>query len=443
MRKTWIVLTFFSVLFLARGFHVHAQEAKARWDMMNLIREEKFDLILPDAMRENDIDMWIVVMKFGRPDPLSEDLGIGNPSDKWSIGEFLGYIIFTDRGGERIERASLGVGLLHRDIYDIFGSTGDLRKFVAERDPRRIGINMSERVGAADGLSYTNYLSLAKALGEKYAARLVSAEKLISDFRSRRVASEIALFKEVAELTSHIMERALSNEVITPGVTTREDVGWWVADQLLARGHKPTPTPTSSGFPGVSYPKRARSLDYIIQRGDLLSMDESFNIMSFYGDIKRHAYVLREGETELPPSIKNTFEQGLKVRNILRKHVKPGRSGIETLELLYRKLEEAGFERSEIEFDISDSNNTQVNIGMHSVGNWVHGVGPAIWTEKPLRREMVLKPTHLLAFEFFVLVPLPEWDGKKLIFGLEDDVIITEHGVEWLYPPIERINLIR
>ena len=308
----------------------------------------------------------------------------------------------------------------------------------SERDPKRIGINMSERVGAADGLSHTCYLSLVKALGEKYAARLVSAEKLICDFRSRRVASEIGLFQKTGELTSHIMERALSNEVITPGVTTLEDVAWWVADQLLALGHRPAP-----GFPGVSYPKRASSRDYIIQRGDLLGMDEGFNIMNFYGCIKRQGYVLKEGETDLPPSIKDAFEQGIKVRNILRKHVKPGRTGIETLELLYRKVEEAGFERCEVEFEVSDSKNTEVNIGMHSVGNWVHGVGPAIWTEKPLRREMVLKPTHILAFEFFVCVPLPEWGGKKWIFGIEDDVIITEDGVEWLYPPVERINLIR
>jgi hypothetical protein len=44
--------------------------------------------------------------------------------------------------------------------------------------------------------------------------------------------------------------------------------------------------------------------------------------------------------------------------------------------------------------------------------------------------------------EFFFL-PLPEEGGKKLRMGLEDDVIITENGVEWLYPPIGRIHLIR
>ena len=437
MSKLRILLAFLSSVIVLTGFVGQAQEAKARSEMLNLIRKEKLDIILPQAMRENNIDMWIIVQKFGRNDPLSEDVGGGGSSDKWSEGEFLGYLVFTDRGGERIERAALGASG-DSSLYDIFGKTEDLRKFVEERAPKRIGINMSERVGAADGLSYTCYLSLVKALGEKYAARLVSSEKLVCDFRSRRVASEISLYGKAGELTRQLMERALSNEVVTPGVTTLDDVRWWMADQLLALGFNPR-----GGMPRVIYPKRSGSVHYVIKRGDLLSMDWGINMMNFYCDVKRMAYVLREGETDLPPTIKDAFDHGMKVRKIIRKHVKPGRKGIEILEILYRKVEEAGYQRQEVEDQVSDSPNIEVNIGWHSVGNWGHGVGPAIWTEKPLRRELVLRPTHLMAFEFFIYMPLPEWGGKKLRMGLEDDVIITENGVEWLYPPIERIHLIR
>ena len=437
MRKLRLFLCIISVFIIAQGFPIQAQEAKARSEMQDMIRQEKMDIILPQAMRENNIDMWIIVQKFGHIDPLSNDVGGSSPSDKWSEGEFLGYLVFTDRGGDRIERAALGARG-DRNIYDIFGKTEDLKKFVEERDPERIAINMSRKVGVADGLTHTCYLSLVESLGEKYASRLVSAEKLVCDFRSRRASSEIALFQKVSELTAHLMERSLSNEVIKPGVTTLGDVGWWIAEQLKALGHKPKP-----GFPYVIYPKRSSSKDYIIQRGDLLSMDEGLPIMNFCCCIKRIAYVLREGETDLPPAIKDAFKQAIKVRTILRKNVKPGLTGIETLELLYRKVEEAGFERCEVEFEPPDSKNTEVNIGMHSVGHQSHGAGPAIWTEKPLRREMVLKPSHLMAFEFFILVPLPEWEGKKWVLGLEDDVVITENGIEWLYPPIDRIQLIR
>ena len=61
-------------------------KAKSQWEKLNLIRREKFDLILPKVMRENKIDMWIHVMQESNPDALTVDLG----------GDH-GYFIFTDR----------------------------------------------------------------------------------------------------------------------------------------------------------------------------------------------------------------------------------------------------------------------------------------------------------------------------------------------------------
>jgi hypothetical protein len=322
MNQAKTLLVFLFILSLVHGFDAQAQEARARWEMMNLMRREKFDIVLPKVMRENDIDMWIVMVKRGHRDPLHEDLGGGSPNDKWGQGKFLGYYIFTDRGGERIERAVLGIHgytLENCGAYDIFGSADDLKSFVRERAPKRIGVNMSDYIGAADGLSHSCYLHLVEELGEKYAEKLVSAEKLVADFRSRRVTSEIVTFGKAAELTRQIMERSLSNEVITPGVTTRDEVGWWIQDQLLSMGLAP-----QSYSPSVIYPKRARSKDYIIQRGDLLSLDWGIEMMNFTCDVKRLAYVLREGETAVPPTVQDAFDQGLRVREIIRKHVKPG-----------------------------------------------------------------------------------------------------------------------
>jgi hypothetical protein len=219
-----------------------AQESKKRWERLCQIRHEKFDRILPEAMRENGIDMWITMSKEGLYDPLFRDFGEGY------VGS-IAYFIFTDRGDSGIERAA--IGLSDRRIeacgaYDILEDGVDLKRFVSERDPERIALNMSEGIGAADGLSHTSYLHLASTLGEKYSSRFVSAEKLASDFRSRRVASEIVAFGEAGEMSREIAERALSNEVIVPGRTTLEEVSWWMWDQLLARG-----LDSSFGMPSV------------------------------------------------------------------------------------------------------------------------------------------------------------------------------------------------
>ena len=76
------------------GVTQSTNEARTRWDRLCQIRKEKFDYILPEAMRENGIDMWIVAMKEGNYEPQWELLGRGY------VGS-IGYYIFTDRGASR------------------------------------------------------------------------------------------------------------------------------------------------------------------------------------------------------------------------------------------------------------------------------------------------------------------------------------------------------
>ena len=157
-----------------------AQTARERAEVLHLIRKEKLDLILPGAMRDNNVDMWIHVVREGDPDPM-----------RAHFGPISGYAIFTDRGGDRIERALFGGGG-HPDLFDLFGA--------------------------------------------EYSSRIVSAENVITDFRVRRVQREIVAFSNALEMHRQILERALSNEVIEPGVTTLGEIGWWVREQFAARG---------------------------------------------------------------------------------------------------------------------------------------------------------------------------------------------------------------
>ena len=128
-----------TLLLILLTIPVFAGEARKRWERMNQIRQDKFDLVLPEVMRENDIDMWIVMRREGYDDPLTPDLGGGY------VGT-TGFYVFTDRGGDRIERAALGISGYLIEAgggYDIFAGEDTLRDFVAERDPKRIGVNIS------------------------------------------------------------------------------------------------------------------------------------------------------------------------------------------------------------------------------------------------------------------------------------------------------------
>ena len=377
--------------------NVQAQEEaelKELQELQNQIRRDKFDQILPRIMREHDIDMWIQVMREGGPNPMRDVLGGNN-----------GIFIFTDRGGDRIERAVIG----HRwssgrssgrttllDIvresgaYDIIAEEFSRRampggpkteldhrfkgigEFVAERDPKRIAVNYLEEMGLpveyelprkrTDGISYTDYLLLVKALGNKYAERIVSAEYLIYDFLSRPVPSEIVMFEKIRKWSAELIERDCAK--IIPGLTKLSDLE------------------TSGPVWGTDDGNRRRG-DDVIQRGDLIQLlmgmqshhylNPGWKFGNFYEDMITYGYVLREGETEPPPKIKRTWADALKVRKILEDNIKVGRTAGETFEILKRKIEEEGFiyvNRQIFNKDL-DPEKTQVPLDLHGMGRSV------------------------------------------------------------------------
>ena len=194
-----------------------------------MIRKDKFDYVLPTAMRRNRIDMWIVLDRGRGTEPMARDFGIDTVNGQ-------GIYIFFDPGEGRVERIQLGPETdMEEDCgaYDSFGRSTELRSIVEERDPKTIALNFlavpntREGIHVADGLSHTDYQFLENELGEKYASRFTSAQHLIADYHGERVAGEIIEFSKIGDLTRRGIERALSNEVITPGQTTLQDVSLW------------------------------------------------------------------------------------------------------------------------------------------------------------------------------------------------------------------------
>jgi Xaa-Pro aminopeptidase len=356
----------------------------------------------------------------------------------------VGYYVFTDRGRDRIERAALGPSgymVQESGAYDIFAPASSLGAFVKERNPKQIGVNMSDEIGPADGLSFTMHRHLVKTLGEPYASRLVSAEKLVSEFRSRRVASEIVAFGEAAGIAIQLTERALSSEVITVGKTTLEDVAWWMQDRLLERGLGSAfdmPSVYITGPEGIAATSNRR----IIQPGDVMMIDWGVQLMNFGTDVKRVAYVLKPGETAPPKSIQNAFDKAIAVRDVLKKAIKPGLRADDTMKAMDAALRAAGY--GVIEFNRPNADGkTDVVYGFHPVGNTGHDIGPSLTTWQPLQTTFTLHLQHLFSFEYFAYTPIPEWGGKKLRIPIEDDAILMEQGIQFVHPANYRLLVIR
>jgi Xaa-Pro dipeptidase len=467
--KRQALLVLMAVLFTVSGAYAQSAEVTAKQgsEILHLIRMGKLDLILPGAMRDNNVDMWIHVTRLGDPDPMAPH-----------FGETSGYLIFTDRGGDRIERALFGSGG-HPDYIDIYGSReiaraiagydygrqdpkvyDELTKFIEERDPKTIAVNTSDWLATADGISHTQYIKLLKILGPKYSKRVVSAEGVITDFQARRTLREVAAYTDALEIHRQLLERALSNEVITPGVSTLGDVGLWIQEQYykrgLLRGYRP-----GFGTPGVLYSVKpespARRQDRVIQRGDFLSFDTGVRYLDYFStDYKRNAYVLREGETSVPKSIQHAFDRAIAAREIIRKQVKVGRTAGETLKAIVSAMEEAGYiytpfvdigseDEKLVQKALANTNKSGFSIDLHSLGNSggsLVTVGPSIAPFRSDRDHLRIQENHLFAFEYMVHTNLPERPGFPLSINIEGNHIVSSRGVEYLHPPNERILLI-
>jgi Xaa-Pro aminopeptidase len=448
--------------------------ARTGAEVLHLIRKEKLDLILPGAMRDNNVDMWIHVTRQGDPDPLASH-----------FGSTAGYMIFTDRGGDRIERAVFGSG--HPDFFDIFGSRGvamaiegynyndqdfsvyeEITQFVTERDPETIAVNTSDWLAIADGISYSQYLKLEKILGPKYSKRIVSAERLITDFRARRIMREIAEFTNALEIHRQILERSLSNEVITPGVTTLAEIGWWVKEEFhkrgLTRGFS-----TGVSIPRILYSAKSKPIDppdvrwwihhddYIIQRGDFLTFDVGVRYLDYFAtDYKRNAYILQEGETNVPESIQYAYDKAIAAQAIIRKQIKLGQTAKQTLDAIVRALEKAGYiytpfidigteDYKMIQKVLANTNKSGFSIDLHSQGNnggSLVTVGPSVAPFRSDRDHLIIHENNIFSFEYMVHTNLPERPGFPVSINIEGNHIVTSRGVEFLHPPNERILLI-
>ncbi|MDE0061795.1 MAG: M24 family metallopeptidase [Gammaproteobacteria bacterium] len=430
---------------------------QAQWEMSCIIRRDKLDYVLPTAMRRNDVDMWIVFDHGRGTQPLMLDFGI-----ETAYGQ--GTYIFYDSGEGRVERYSLG-GPGSSDFSTLCGAydpvppsaqgpggeeLSTLQSIVFERDPQRIAVNIvpdnikGEAVHIADGLSYKNYNYLVRELGEKYEERFVSSLDLITDFHGEHVAGEIVEMHKVGDITRRGLERALSNEVIEPGKTTYRDVYLWLEELRETLGLRRTWVPgmafVQQDFRG--YQKFYDNLaERVIQRGDLVYIDWGLKRNNFATDMKRTAYVLKEGETGVPADLQRAWNAMLDVREIIRRHVRVGRTGREQLDELKQLVRDAGYVYTEQE-RASDVPGIEVNIGMHGMGNIAHDMVASLFEIQPELTEYEVRPNAFMSLEFRVFSPSDQ-PGYKILLAIEDNVMITERGIEWLYPPQDRVLLVR
>lgn len=404
------------------------------------VKLEKMERHLQPAMRAAGIDMWIIMSREFNVDPMLQmfgDYGISG----W-YGHRNAYVFYDAGGAEPLERTLLGThqsGRMREFFPTIIGYGQEglkphLAEFIGDRDPQLIAINRSRTVAMADGITVEMLDFLEDAIGPVYSSRLVSSQGLIFDYINRRTDDELAIETEASVRTWHILRRAFSNEVVTPGRTRLMDIYGFILqewhDQDLEFNFAPGITIYRRGIEGGI----DDTDNPVVEPGDLLHVDFGVRLMGLVTDQQHVAYVLRPDEVEAPAGLRELFRQSVVVGEIFAQELKPGAIGTQVKLVAEERAEQEGI---------------QASIYGHTQGNWVHGAGARAVFDWPDRYgDFATEPVRESEFwsvEYSVQGPVAEWDGQMVRIPREEDAVVLpgEQGARFLVGPQQELWLIR
>jgi Xaa-Pro aminopeptidase len=393
--------------------------------------QTRLDRILPELMRQEGFDMWLVICRENNEDPVYFTL-VPFTTLYASRTQML---VFFDKGPEGIERLTVtraGIGGLYKSVWDPdkIDQWARLAEIVKERNPKKIGINESETFHYGDGLTAALKKKLVASLPAEFASRLQSSERLALRLLEQRSAQELETYPQIVAIAHQIIAEAFSRDVITPGVTTTEEVVWWMRERTRALGMTNWFQPSVS----IQRPKDSPFKDTnVIHRGDMLHCDFGIVYLMLCTDTQELAYVLKDGETDAPKGLKDGLAQGNRLQDIHLAEMKAGRTGNQILAAALTRAKADGLKPS---------------VYTHPLGIHGHAAGPTIglWDQQggvPGRGDYQLYENTVHSIELNVRANVPEWSNQEVTFALEQDAAFAKAGAAFLDKRQTAMHLIK
>jgi len=289
---------------------------------------------------------------------------------------------------------------------------------------------VSDTFNYGDGLTATLKDKLIAALTPAFAGRLQSAERLAIRWLERRSTEELEVYPHIVAIAHGIIAEAFSRQVITPGVTTTEDVVWWMRERTRQLGMTNWFQPSIS----IQRPKDSPLKESdVIHRGDLLHCDFGITHLKLCTDTQQQAYVLKDGEDDAPAGLKAALAQGNRLQDIHLSEMRDGRTGNEVLASALAKAKAEGLKPS---------------IYTHPVGVHGHAAGAIIglWDQQggvPGLGDFPLFNDTVHSIELNVRANVPEWGNQEVRIALEQDAVLEKSGVRFLDRRQTRLHLVR
>jgi len=403
---------------------VKALPVREQAQVSNRLLKIRLERLLPQLMRQSGFDMWLIICNEDNHDPVFSTL---IPFDTWTpITQMIAFSLKADDSAERLNLSRTDLHGLYEDRWNPNGPEHQwtcLRRIVEERNPKRIGINESEVIWAADGLTATFKRKLVEALGAPYAERLESAESLCIRWLESMVDEELEVYERTVALCHQIIAEVFSPAVITPGATSVDDLRWQFWQRAADRGLSCSFTPSFDIQRSEEMKQRFNPADGIIRQGDLVHCDVGIVYLGLHSDNQEIAYILRHGEGDAPQGMKEGLKMANRLQDILTGEMKPGLTGNQILRAALQKANEEGL--------------SNPRIYTHSIGHLLHEPGPLIglpWEQNDCggRGEVTLNYNSCFAIELGVRCPIPEWKGQLATFSIEQNAAVTPQGIYYL-----------
>jgi Xaa-Pro aminopeptidase len=395
---------------------------------MTSLTQEKLDQAVA-ILDEMDVDVWLT---FVRETSTHHDPALEYICDldfTWQTA------ILLTRTGEKIvivghfDASNVEeVGHYSEIISYHEGIAKHLRNVLTRLDPQTIAINYSEGDVAADGLTLGLYRTLLGHLaGTPYGDRLMSAERIIAALRGRKTPTEVERVRQAVATTYKLFDEV--DAFVKVGMTQRE-----IADFLhrrvdeLGLGYawaKPfNPIVTCGPHSAIGH---AAPGNVVIERGHTFHIDFGIKENGYCSDIQRMWYVLDEGETEAPPDVQRAFKvvRGAIVTGMA--HLTPGKPGWAVDEVAREFIVDNGYDEYMHGFG-------------HMLGRTAHDGATVLaprWERYAGICDLPVEVGNIFTLELHVVVP------ERGIMSLEEDVLVTENGVEYLGEPQTELRYIR
>lgn len=433
-------------LILSFGFlsavATHAQVLTIREQarVVNELLAERLNSVLPALMEKTGIDMWVIVSREYNEDPILKTM---LPAEWLNARRRTILVFYNNPQKKQYEQLAIA----RYDVGDQIKAAWDTKKFpnqwdalvdiISSRNPSKIALNTSADFGHADGLDHTEYTELTQKLPATFKNKIVSAEKLAVGWLETRTTHEMQLYPSLVNATHKIIAEGFSEKVITPGITTSDDVVWWFRQKIRELGYDTWFHPTVSiqrNDPQNNEQQRSfstRSKDGVILPGDLLHVDIGITYLRLNTDIQQHAYVLKPGETEAPKSLQAAFAKANRLQDVLTGQFKEGKTGNQILADALAQAKAEGL---------------QATIYTHPIGYNGHAAGPTIglWDQQggvPGSGDFPMHYNTAYSIELNAASEIAEWK-KTVRMMLEEDGFFDENGFRYINDRQKEIYLI-